>query len=451
MINFYPEVFQGSLGMLGTPVRSLARDFGVNVRAWIEHREHLYIVAGNAVWRWDGTSAPENISAVATSTVLMNSTGFCRMASNGFDILLTDDRILYAVTFENNVEIVKRVTDGDRPQMAGDVTFADGFFHVLETAEDSWYISENSYDAENWNALDFVKSEFQPDKVRRLFRDRGMIWALNERSIEPYVNTGNTDFPWEPVRDGVSHFGIEGDNTICRVGGVVIFLGRNEQGGRQVYMLGASADPVRISTNHIANYLAGETLGTPYAWSINWKGHDWYVLTLPGVDGNQGITLVYDLTMNIWFEWSTDTGADDDTYTRGRFKAKDHVYFDSKHLVYEDSKVYQLVEGGTHDAVSLRTSRFGKEDQWSAWQSREIGTDGPFTKRLIWRGLGRGRRWTFHLRSTKTGQDDGAKVVRERILDPMQMDDRTITIRKAWIDVEPGQDLNLIVRRGAIE
>ena len=471
MINLYPEVFQGSLGMLGTPVRKELLDYAA-IRAWIEHRGFLFYVSGSGVFRWTGndSDAPvavpmagkgeyDPVIAAEVDIPAMNSTGFCRMASNGFDVLLTDAGRLYAISsvgnVADNVWKVFWVQDDDRPPQVSDVAFADGFFHALESNEDNWYISENSYDSESWNALDFVKSEFSPDRLKRLFRDRGMIWAMNEKSIEPYVNTGNADFPWEPVRDGVSHFGIEAPDTIARVGGALLFLGRNEQGGRQVYMLGVSADPVRVSTNNISNFLADfVSLANAYAWSVNWKGHDWYVLTIPKEDTegstkypgirDTGITLVFDLTMKVWFEWST--WAEESPTRQGRFGARDHIYFNNRHLVYDGRKIYELVDGPPHELITMRLDKNGRG--FGAAADIDIGELGEYS-RCIWRRLGRGRRWSFEISTTVDEADGGNPVERIRTLDTLSQDDRMITIRELFLDIEPGSP-DLVIRGGSI-
>ncbi len=435
LINFYVDSSESEVFLAPTPVRKQWSVVGnKDIRGMVEVGEELHVVAGSNYYKVDKNGGSKSIGSLSSTA------GRIKMVSNGFGVLIADNGKLFATQDDS----LRAVSDLDAPQNVIDVDFADGFYLAVDAETDRFHISETTYDAFNWNALDFAASEFSPDRLCALFTDKSLVWAFNERSIEPFTNTGNPDFPFDPIRSAVSHFGIEAKDSISRVGGGIMWLGRNENGGRVVYELNGGADPVPVSDSSINRFLAdATTVSDAFSYSITYRGHDWYCLTLPSY-GSHGITLVRDRNTGFWFEWSTDN---DSPERQGRFRASQHIYFNGEHLVSDGNIIYELVQGSIHTNIELSLSKEGKS--WGNSRSKSLGTLGQ-NKRVIWRRNGDGRRWSARFRTSSDEVCDGdRRVVRERILSAIQRNDDNMRFNKIWLDAETGTQ-ELVIRGGEL-
>ena len=193
------------------------------------------------------------------------------------------------------------------------------------------------------------------------------------------------------------------------------------------------AAPEIISTLSVASQiqdLSNELLSEAYGWSYQYKQQTYYVLTVPR--GN--LTLVYNLNTKKWHNWKTES--------TGSHRGACHAYVYGKHLIGDsqsgrileldwdtykdlDEKIVRLRRTGpiAEDGVLLRhngielaaKTGIGNADalepkvhlrwsdnngKWSSWHSRNLGSMGPSTKRLFWRGLGSSTERVYELRIT---------------------------------------------------
>ena len=435
-INFYSEVIAGKPSLLPTPGRTKWITLGIgDVRGWVEAEDLLYVVGGSTLYSVTKGGFKTALGSVSSST------GRIPMAWNGFSILLSDNGTMYAT----NAGTLQPVTDADAPKNVTDIVFMNGFYIVVDADTNRFYIGAQTYDAFTWNALDFAQSEANPDDLIRLFVDKDVLNAFNSLSLERFVNTGNVDFPFEPVKGAMSHFGIQSDDTISRVGANLCWLGRNENGGRVVYATGGAADPQVISDSAINRFLAGlDTIENAYSYSLTYKGHDWYCLTFPDYL-DHGITIVFDLTTGQSHEWSTYT---DTPENQGQFRAHRHVYFGDSHIVSDGNTLYKLTEPTKHSNIELSVAKDGRS--YGNSRSKSLGNTGQY-KRLIWRRLGDGRRWGFKFRTSSDEACDGEyRIIRERVLDAISDEDRNLRFNKCFLDVESGAQ-ELVIRGGDIK
>lgn len=401
------------------------------IRGWCLHKQWLIVVSGSNVYRVWSDTRQEGIGTVRSAT------GPVACMSNGVQVLIVEpdgDGYRYDGTG------VTQVTDPDFVALKPTTgVFHDGYGVVNERDTGRFYISSN-YDFTAWAALDFATAEAKPDNLVEIISDKNLLWMFGDRTLEVFQNTGNSDFPFEPLRSAFSYYGAYA-NTVQRMDNTLVWFGKNEFGGRAILRLSQGADPVQVSDERINEWLDGlEQADIDAAFSFNvWKrGHSWYCLTLPDYD-DFGKTLVYDATSGAFFEWSTWCDSND---KHGKFRGTGQIFFANLNLVGDNQtgKIYRMdPDVYTDDGLAIKRTRMmetmGKDLEYISWNAlqleletgkgtpgtdytmalrysddrgrrwshsltRSIGEGGEYAKKVVWRRLGRSRRRTWEINTT---------------------------------------------------
>lgn len=335
-VNLYPEKLGETTFLRNTPGSELWTTAGNGpIRNAEEWDGHLYVLSGNTVYQINDRGGTKVVGSVKGSAGRVSMTD---CGAGGLLILDSGEGWYYNGTFQ-------KITDPDFPFPVVASTFLDGFAIVVRGDSGEFYISRNTYDLAEWNALDFATAEASPDKLRNVYADKNLLFLLGDRSTEIYTNTGNPDFPFEAIRQAMSHFGIAAKDTLTFCDGNLYWVGQNATGGRTVLRLATAADPQKVSTFRLDDYLSDlsvDEIETAFGLGIWWRGHPWYVLSIPLAEG-AGRTFVYDGATGQWFEWSTYANT---WNAQGRWNGTDHYYFRGRHIVTDGQSgdLYELKE-----------------------------------------------------------------------------------------------------------
>lgn len=372
-----------------------------------------------------------NQSTVGT---LNTNNGWCHMTSNPNELIVVDGTNGYlwdGTTFST-------ISDGDFPT-CNHVTFMDSFFIVEDQDNIGRFYISSPNDGSAWDGLDFATAESSPDDLLVPFAFNTTLIMFGEHVTELYGNTGNADFPFDPIRGARFEWGVQAKNSIIKADNAVYWLARNAQGAN-IFARFSSGGPQQISPyeiNHELDELSTTT--DAIAMAYQQKGHTFVEWTFTAGDK----TFVYDVTENTWHTRKS--------YGLGRHRVLGHVHWQDKHIVgdYLNSKVYELdldkyTDNGDH-IERVRTSQYlhksgnnvfiheleiefehgvglttgqGSDPQvmlqvskdggktWSNELWRTLGKKGEYGSRARWFNLGRAREWTFRLKVT-----DPVKVV----------------------------------------
>lgn len=437
-VNWYPEsdpTGKDKLPLYPTPgyTTAFAAAGSGPVRAQIVLNSTLYVVSS------DGFYSITAAGAVTSLGTLQTSSGRVEMAHNGDEILIVDGTqgCLYkesTTTFTSDLNS----TDADFPKVATSCSFLDGYFIVNDpgntnaaSSPGAFFISA-SYDGTTWTALGYEVAERSWDQIEAIRTANGQLWVVGENSTEVYTNTGNADFPFERVSSAVISFGTIAGASTSESDNTLIWLSQSKYGQGQV-LQNNGYNIRKISTDALDDAIDGYTTTDASAFTLQWKGHTWYVLTFP----TSNKTWVYDLTTKMWFQWST---SGDDS----RFIADSYSYFNSTHYIGSrvDGDIYALSdteydENGTAITRLRQTAHIdfeGKKGfvraielimeqgvgtiaitdpqvmlQWSkdrghTWQSEQwrdiLGNVGEYTKASTWRRIGRCEDIIFRIKVT---------------------------------------------------
>ena len=315
------------------------------------------------------------------------------------------------------------ITDADFPG-ADTVTFIDGFFvfNNKNEAQNGQFFVSALNDGTRYNALDFATAERYDDRIVRVFADHSQLLLFGEESIEIWFNSGAADFAFSRAQGSVIEQGLGARWSIEKIDESVMWL---DQDGIVRRMNGLT--PARISTHAVENAIAKSDWRNATSFSYVAEGHEFYVLTCPAAELSQtGITAVYDAASQTWHERKS--------YGQDTLQYGFYAYVDGKHIVgsndsgllsemsldlYDDvgqPMVAEMqcpplqVDGGRFIVDSLELDVEGgvlsdqspkimldilsnrNNDAQQQW--RDLGDEGQFNHRVIWRRLGQHRTFT---------------------------------------------------------
>lgn len=331
-VNVYLEMDNASprapLALYGTPGKVLRFTLATGpVRGAIVQGTYCYFVSGNTVYRVNSAYTVETLGTISTST------GQIGIATNGTETLIVDG----VGGWIANAAVLTQIADADFPDGVTRATFQDGYFIVAGDGTQKFYINETPNTGTAWNGTDFASAEGSPDFTVGVISDHRELWLFGSGSAEIWVNTGNTDFPFERSGNTFIEHGTAAAGTVAKLDNTVFWLGQDDRGTGIVWRA-EGYTPARISNHALEKAIQGySTISDAFAFTYQQEGHGFYVLTFP----TAGKTWVYDVATLQWHEraWRNPS-----TNELTRWRPNCHVFFGGRHLVgdFENGKVYSL-------------------------------------------------------------------------------------------------------------
>ena len=291
------------------------------------------------------------ISSSGTPTNLGNITAGTdqHMAYNGTHLIFTANGGTNVYSLQLSDNAVTPVTTNISGGIVG-FHFLDGYIIAAETGTQNFFISALR-DVSAWSTLDFTQVEAHPDDIVDQIVDKGEYIAMGTDSIQVYRNTGNFDFPFEPVPGGRIEYGVL-PGSIVRNDNSVFVIAKDARGGLSVYRM-EGYTPIRISTHPVEDSL--NTLVNPTSckcFSYSEKGHAFYVIAEVTPESGSSLTVswAYDSSTGLWHErghWSTS-----ETFTE--LGIVSYVNAFGKHLVAHAgfTGIYEMDDDILNDALA---------------------------------------------------------------------------------------------------
>lgn len=186
-------------------------------------------------------------------------------------------------------DAVTKLTDADLPTPV--VSLAQQSGYTIFGISDGRFFISSINEMKEIDALDFATAESSPDKLVRLWADRGELFIMSQRTIEPWRNTGNADFPFETLINQAIPRGIGAANSVASFDNTFGWIGENYT----VYRMNGYT-PQRISTHEVERLIRDtddQSSIIGFSWSRS--GHEFYTLT-----DNSTWTRTYDAATQLW-------------------------------------------------------------------------------------------------------------------------------------------------------
>lgn len=433
--NWYPTIADGpalsEVSLFGTPginqVATTGTDKQENRGAHVKAKIR-YVVNGDKLYRHN-----EDDTMDALGTITGDRTTRVSMADNGTQLFIMVPGGDGFIFDESAGTPFQQITDPDftangAPQL---VVYIDGYF--LLTTDSKKFIVSALNDGLSYDALLFATAEADPDDIVAPIVHNNQLFIGGSETIEVFQNIGGSGFPFQRVQGFVMPAGIKAPFSVvqapvskARPEGTFLFIGGGANDQPAVMSFTGSGVEV-VSTDGVDAILESFTadeISDVFSWSYSQGGARFVGFNLPST------TIVFDLDSGLWHERKSQII--DTTGTRVlRWRVNSLVVAYGKVLVgdSEDGRSGELgldffaeydepikrvvaiptlsnlggsfkipsleitMESGVGDfetvdpqirlSVSKDAKRFGSEI------SRSIGKIGEFTKRIIWRRLGR--------------------------------------------------------------
>lgn len=344
------------------------------------------LYAGTVLGTVEGDGEP-SFSASASEVILTAGTKLYR----------TDLATLAPVAFPDDANTIA-------------TAYLGGYFIAVRGGSQRFYWSA-VLDGSSWDGLDYAAAESSPDSLLDMMVIGDVLWLLGQSTIEPWALTGDSVLPFSRIEGRNYQRGILATGCAASLDNSLFWVGDDHR----VYRSGAA--PEGLSDAGIEERIAAST--SVSAFAFEYEGHKFFCIRLDGE------TLAYDVATMEWCEFAsfgypnwrarcavpvegvplfgdsvsgTVWGMDNTAFTDGGailqrlFTAfqpvSDGSYpLDVIHLDADFGATPVLVGQGSDPLVELRSSRDGGRT-WSDWRQSNLGRQGQYRARAMWRRFG---------------------------------------------------------------
>lgn len=285
----------------------------------------LYVVSGSKLFRVSSTGSAVLIGTVGDSgPVIMADNGYqLGIATGGAWIAEIDTYFIWGQEAGGGSGYLYNSTTGT----FGKISDPD----FLLPNQGRFQISAID-DGSSYDALDFATAESSPDELMRGVVDRRDLLLFGTKTLEPWYDSGNADFPFERQGQTVAPKGILGPYCVASIDNSVFWIGRDQEagGGAIVYRL-SNYDGQRVSTHAVEDALSGVDFSQVVCISYILNGHSFFMVILPNAPA-----WVYDAATGLWHE--------EDTYGVGRWAGSCHCWAYNASIVgsFNSGQLYKL-------------------------------------------------------------------------------------------------------------
>jgi hypothetical protein len=268
--------------------------------------------AGLGVFNWNGT-----IYSVFGGTLYAGTTALGSVDSSAaysFSSLLGTTPTLFLQNGShyyqyNSSSGLVGITPGSFTTVVPGAGYLDGTMYVMDATANVWGSELNNVSTGQWLATNLIVAQSEPCPAIALAKQLVYIIAFKTYSVEMFYDAGNaTGSPLGAVPGQKLNYGIRHAGTLAQISGVILWVDLIPEGGMSVRVMDQlTAQP--CSTPQIEKLLqgadsAGYFNGPVYSWAAKIDGHMFYCLTIQQLN----VTLVYDLTQKLWYQWTAATG-----------------------------------------------------------------------------------------------------------------------------------------------
>lgn len=251
-----------------------------------------YAVFGNTFYK----------NGVATGSAVDSTGGVYRFSSClGATPLLVLGNGVDAYTFDGTT--LTQITDGDFPAaFVKGWCYLDGTTYVM-TAKAAIQGSAIN-DPTSWDPTNSLIAQIEPDQGVALSKQLVYAIAHKQWTTEVFYDAGNgTGSPLGSEQGAKVNWGCVSADSVQEIDGILFWVATNRTASVSVLMMdNLKAEP--ISPPPVERLLERDDFSKVYSFTIKFRGHRLYVLTLP----NNNLTLVFDYTTRAWHRWTDVNG-----------------------------------------------------------------------------------------------------------------------------------------------
>lgn len=287
-------------------------------RGGIEFQDQAYFVCGQYLYRVSKTIpvVGDPIYTAVRLGFVGGNNGRVSMAENGSEIIIVNDIGEGYLYKPAAAPAFSAITDAGfyangTPKVA---TYVDRYFIV--TTDQKKAIISAVGDSSNWNSLDTISAEADPDAVVAPFVHRNQLYLLGSETTEQFQNIGGAGVPFRRVNGFVVPVGCSAPFSVVNVGDVVYWVGRGKNEKAAIWAFNGAA-PQKVSTTAIDNQLHNLTetqINNIYSFAYSQKGNTFVHFTTPYA------TYVFNATNGRWHERESEITGENGIRTTKPFR-----------------------------------------------------------------------------------------------------------------------------------
>lgn len=415
--------------MYGTPGQKFNATVATNgCRGWFTQDSQTWVTVGTTLYEQTAATTYVSRGTIPDDglpvTYASNGQGGSQLAICGggqINVLKLTTNVLTTATlpFSNPVMIV----------------FQDGYGLVNErNTPKTWFCALEDFTS--WDALDFFARSVTSDNTIAQAVTRDRLFVIGSKTTTQYYDSGDADNPWQPYPGTTMQVGAVTWTAVTVYNDVVRMLARSAKGEPRIIQFRADAAVQELSPPPIVDFLAAcSMLDDAEAMVYEQNNHPFFVITCPSSSDDKK---TYHCDLSEQNQWGARAGLNPTTgeYTRWRVRgvtaANQQIYVGD----YATGDLYTLdLETYTDNGVTLKRERIApmlsnenqflflrqaelqaqngvglatgnaedvdpqvemlvSRDAAQTWVSAGmagLGKIGEYTRRTIWRNLGRFR------------------------------------------------------------
>jgi hypothetical protein len=277
--NWYPNIVQtdglNRETLFGTPGISQLTTTGeidqVNRGRWLLNKIP-YFVNGDGLYRIERTITGDLETFTNVKVGTIEGTGRVSIADNGTQmcVLVPGGK---GYIFTTDPDTFTEITDSDF-RANGDpqyVVYLDGYF--VFTTDSKKFIISALNDGLNYNAVDFGTAEADPDDIVAPLVFKNQLFIGGTQTLEAFQNIGGGDFPFQRTGRFIE-VGISAPFSVAKINQTTMFIGAGENESPAIWQLTAGSVE-KVSTTAIDSILqtfTDDEINEAFAQSYAEKG-----------------------------------------------------------------------------------------------------------------------------------------------------------------------------------
>lgn len=325
------------------------------VRGMVEINGRCFAVGGTKFGEVDVDGDEGSVASLGTVDLDTRPSMMVSNGTAGDQVAFVSGGKLYTYAMDTET-FTGQVLDGDLVSDILGIVQADQYLVAWSRNSRAFQISD-ILDMTSWASGDVAERSQYYDNIVAIVADQKELLILGEHTGEMWWNSGNADFPFEPIQNAVWRQGCGATHSACLVGDTPYWLGRSDDGAGPIFRLRGGYTPQRISTHWVERKIQQMAVtDDAYAFAFEEGGHRFYVLTFP----TESVTLAFDESVDPLVAWSQWSYRNPVTGTQDAIAPRCHVYALGRHLVGSrlDGTIYQQsLEFASDDGEPIRAVR----------------------------------------------------------------------------------------------